>query len=453
MNNANSDLSLWWDALGELPTHVPADLPNQTDVAIVGGGFTGLWTAYYLKQFAPQMDITLIEAETPGYGASGRNGGWCMGEAEGIHHYLENPATAAGGRALQQQMFETVDEIGRVCQAENIDCHFSKGGWLRVARYPFQVAQLKSWVQEQHQHGTTEADYRWLSPAEAGQRFSYAENLGAAYASNCAVIQPARLARGLAATIKRQGVQIIEQTRALEISPRLVKTDRGDISCERVLRATEGYTATLADHARTMLPLYSMIVATEPLPESVWQQIGLAEREVWNDPRRLTIYGQRTLDGRMVLGGRASYYFGSGIKRAIAPDNHHVQRVRDVLLDIFPQLKDFEITHGWGGLMGVPRHWRPCVSYDQASGMGWAGGYVGEGVGATNLAARTLADLVLGQATERTELPWVEDLPRRWEPEPLRWLGAKSLRWMSYQADAAEARTGAAAKPWHFFTG
>ena len=453
MNNAFGDLSFWFDSLESVTVAPLEPLPEQTDCVIVGAGFTGLWTAYYLQRWAPELDITVLEAHTAGYGASGRNGGWCMGETEGLDHYLENPVTRAGGQALQQQMFDTVDEIGRISQGENIDCHYAKGGWLHVARYPHHVKSLQDWVGEKHAQGCTEADYRWLPPQEAGKRLSYAGTLGAVYASNCAVIQPARLARGLADTLREKGVRIIEQTPALELHSGRVVTPRGEIRCRHVLRATEGYTDTIKGQQRQLLPLYSMIVATEPLSESVWQNIGLQQREVWDDPRRIVIYGQRTLDNRMVLGGRASYKFGSGIQRAIGPDDPHVQVVRETLYDIFPALRQYEITNGWGGLLGVPRHWRPCVSYDGESGMGWAGGYVGEGVAATNLAARTLADLVLKRDTERTRLPWVEDLPRRWEPEPLRWLGAKTLRWMHYQADKAEQRTGQPARPWHWITG
>ncbi len=118
-----------------------------------------------------------------------------------------------------------------------------------------------------------------------------------------------------------------------------------------------------------------------------------------------------------------------------------MKRVEKVARDLFPVLQDYETTHGWGGLMGVPRHWRPCVTYDSASGMGWAGGYVGEGVAATNLAGRILSDLVLDRDTELVRLPWVNDEARRWEIEPLRWIGSRGVRWMGYQADAEEART------------
>lgn len=452
-NNAYSDLSLWFDNLGELAPMEQHDLPSDTEVAIIGAGFTGLWSAYYLKQMHPQLDITIVEAQTPGFGASGRNGGWCMGEAAGLEELLANPDTRQAGLDLQRQMLDTVDEIGRVCQAENIEAHYAKGGWLRVARHGFQVQRLQNWIASKHDLGFDESDFRWLAPEEAGARLSYAARHGAAYARHCAVLQPALLARGLAHTVRRLGVKIIENTPALELKPGEVTTTRGTLATRHLLRATEAYTRNLRGHSRTMLPMYSMIVATEPLPAETWHNIGLAERERYNDPRRLVIYGQRTLDDRLMLGGRAGYEFGSGIRRSIGSDNAHVQSVESTLRDLFPQLRDFRVTHHWGGVLGIPRHWRPCVSYDPQSGMGWAGGYVGEGVAASNLAGRTLADLVLRRDTERTRLPWVQDVPRRWEFEPLRWVGTHTLRWMNQQADAAEERTGQAARSWHWITG
>jgi glycine/D-amino acid oxidase-like deaminating enzyme len=290
---------------------------------------------------------------------------------------------------------------------------------------------------------------RWkLPPQEAKGRISIAGTHGAGYARHCAAIQPARLARGLGDVLRQQGVRILERTPATSLQPGLVGTDRGPVAANTILRATEGYTASIAGYKRNLMPLYSMVTATEPLPESVWSDIGLSEREVFDDPRRLVIYGQRTLDNRLVLGGRAGYYFGSKQLATIGRDNANVQHVESVVRDLFPMIHDYRITHGWGGLMGVPRHWRPCVSFDPASGMGWAGGYVGEGVAATNLAGRTLSDLVLSRDTDLTRLPWVGDEARRWEIEPLRWIGSHAVRWMGYRADAVEARTSQPSQLW-----
>ncbi len=441
MTHHYSDVSLWLDSIDDIGEPDVPELPAETDTAIIGAGLTGMWTAYYLKQKSPDLNITVFEAEIVGYGASGRNGGWCMGEAYGLDTYLANPSTREAGMRLHREMFNTVDEVGRVSQGEDIDCHYAKGGQLTVAQRPFHAEQIKRRVAYKHSLGFTEDDYRWLEPEEAGGRIRTAGRYGAAFARNCAVIQPARLVRGLADVLRAKGVKILERTPATELAPRMVTTPRGRVRVRNILRATEGYTASIAGLKRNIMPLYSMITATEPLPEDAWAEIGLNEREVFDDPRRLVIYGQRTIDNRFVLGGRANYYFGSRLRPTIPATDANVKRVEKVARDLFPVLNDFKTTHGWGGLMGVPRHWRPCVTFDKTSGMGWAGGYVGEGVAATNLAGRILSDLVLERETELIELPWVNDEARLWEIEPLRWLGSRSVRWMGYQADAEEART------------
>ena len=448
MSNALSDVSFWFDALDALPPAATPPLPVHVDVAIVGAGFTGLWTAYYLKQRSPELRIAIFEAERVGFGASGRNGGWCMGAAFGVHGLLRNPQTRSRGVALARALFDTVDEVGRVCQAENIDAHYAKGGSLSVATIPFQVARQQRQLERLQRAGFGDADYRWLTADESRARIRVTPNHGALYLRHCAAVQPARLVLGLADAVRRQGTVIHEATAVLTMAPGRIVTQRGTVRAGATVRATEGYTDSIAGHRRQLLPLYSMVTATEPLPAEIWRQIGLAERETFGDGRRVVIYGQRTLDDRLVLGGRAGYYYGSRRRRLISPNDPAVVRVKHLVTSLFPVLKDFRITHGWGGLMGVPRHWRPCVQWDAAARTGWARGYVGEGVAASNLAARVLADLVTGRVSALTELPWVNDLAPRWEPEPLRWLGARAIEAFGDRADRAEFASGAPSKFW-----
>jgi glycine/D-amino acid oxidase-like deaminating enzyme len=451
LTNPYSDVSYWFDSLEGMSEPEVPELPSDAEIAIIGAGFTGLWTAYYLKQKNPELDIAVFEARTVGFGASGRNGGWCMGEAYGLDAYGNDSARREAAMRLRREMFNTVDEVGRVSQAEDIDCHYAKGGWLTVAYLPFHARQIQERIAARHALGFTEDDYRWLPPEEAKSRISIGGLHGAGYARHCAALHPARLARGLGDVVRRKGVRIYERTPATNLQPGLVTTDRGTVAASIILRATEGYTASIKGLKRNLMPLYSMVTATEPLPEDVWAEIGLSQREVFDDPRRLVIYGQRTMDDRLVLGGRAGYFFGSRRYDTIGRGDANVQIVERVVRDLFPVLEDCRITHGWGGLMGVPRHWRPCVSFDQASGMGWAGGYVGEGVAATNLAGRILSDLVLSRDTDLTRLPWVGDEPRRWEIEPLRWIGSNTVRWMAYRADDVEARTMQPSKFWGYW--
>jgi glycine/D-amino acid oxidase-like deaminating enzyme len=446
--------SLWFDSLEESLEPTALDpVPAATDVAIIGGGFTGLWTAYYLKRAEPALDITVFEADTVGFGASGRNGGWCIGAAWGVEQMLRDPRQASRGIALQRALFTAVDEVGRVCQAENIDCHYAKGGSLRVANRSFDAAHQQREVERLHRFGFTEDDYRWLPGDEARGRIGMTPNFGALHARHCAAIQPARLVRGLAASCRRLGVRILERApvsdyRPGDGQPARVTSARGTVTAGTLIRATEGYTGSISGHARDLLPIYSMMVATQPLSAETWSEIGLHDRETFADDRRVVIYGQRTLDGRLAFGGRAGYEFGSRRRRLISPDDPNLHRVARTLQTLFPQLRDIPISHRWGGVLGMARHGRPCVTFDPKSRIGWAGGYVGEGVAASNLAGRILTDLVLQRTSALTELPWVNDLPRRWEPEPLRWLGVRTVQWLGERADRSERRHDRPSKFW-----
>ncbi len=431
-------ISYWFDSLEDTSSLVE-EIPRQIEVAIVGAGFTGLWTAYYLKKKSPGISIAVFEAETVGFGASGRNGGWCMGAATGMERLLYRDSTRGEGIRLQRALHDTVDEIGRVCQSENIDCHFAKGGTLNVAGTTEVAKRHREWVTFLQSIGFSEEDYRWLDEQESSKRIRLSRNHGAFYTSHCAAIHPARLVRGLARVCRQMGIKIIEKCPVFDYQPGKLVTGRGGVSAEKIIRATEGYTESIKSQKRKMLPLYSMVIATEPMTDEKWQEIGLANRETFDDGRRVVVYGQRTLDNRLVFGGRAGYYFGSRIRGTIPRDDKAVKIVESAARELIPALQGVEVTHGWGGLMGVSRHWRPCVSYDETSRTGWAGGYTGEGVGASNLAGRIMSDLVLAQKSDLTTLPWVDDNPRKWEPEPIRWLGVKSIEFFGDRADKSEA--------------
>jgi glycine/D-amino acid oxidase-like deaminating enzyme len=449
MSDTYDNGSYWFASLDVLEQpEAPEQLPQQVDVAIIGAGFTGLWSAYYLNQANPGLDIAIFEANTVGFGASGRNGGWCMGWAYGIEKLISNPKTVAQGMAVARAMEDTVDEIGRVCQGENIDCHFAKGGTLTIATKPFEVKKMQAQIAAYHSLGFSEDDFVWLDENESKERLNMTPNYGALYTPHCASIHPARLVRGLGEVLRSKGISIFERTPVISYENKKITTALGAVKANVILRATEGYTDTLKGQERKLLPLYSMMVATEPLPDSIWDDIGLHKRETFSDNRRATIYGQRTLDNRFAFGGRAGYYFGSKIKPVIPPNEPILDNVENILRDLFPVLKEYQVTNRWGGLMGVPRNWRPSVTFDHHSGIGTAGGYVGEGVGASNLAARILTDLVLGKQTPLTELTWVNDVARKWEPEPIRWIGAKALQWSGEMADKEELRHDRPSKFW-----
>jgi glycine/D-amino acid oxidase-like deaminating enzyme len=410
----------------------------RADVAIVGAGYTGLWTAYYLTALAPGIRVAIVEAEIAGFGASGRNGGWCLGTLAGMDSLLADPARREDAIRLQRALFDAVDEVGRVCDREGIDCHFAKGGYVSVARAPAHREHLRGDLERWRALGFGEGDVRWLEPEECAARVGTHPNQGGLFFSHCAALHPARLARGLAEVVERRGVVIYERSPALALEPRCVVASGGRLRADTVMCATEAYSRTLPGHTRRLVPIHSMMVATEPLPEVVWKEIGLANRETFADPRRIVVYGQRTADGRLAFGSRGFYLFGSRIRDRFPAGYADFRRVERLLEYFFPVVREYRITHRWGGPVAVPRNWRPAVGVDRAAGFAWAGGYVGEGVAASNLAGRTLAELVLGRESERVRLPLVGPPFPRWEPEPLRWLAVSGLLRLGHSLDEAE---------------
>ena len=432
--------SLWLD---QAPPRERDPLPGdrEYDVVVVGAGFTGLWTAYYLAT-SSDARIAVVDAHHVGFGASGRNGGWCSALFPASLGSLAALPGSSRDAALAQHaaMRASVAEVGAAAAVEGIDCDFAHGGTIVLARSATQ------WQRAQEEYDDARAwgrdDLSLLDRGQADEVVRATGTVGATYTPDCAAIHPARLVHGLAAACERNGVTIYDRTRVTAIERGRVRTCRGTLTAPHVVRATEGYTPTLAGERRTVAPVYSLVIATEPLPAAVWEQIGLRRRETFSDHRHLIIYGQRTADDRLVFGGRgAPYHFGSRVR----PDFDRVPRVfaklRETLVDLFPAVADADITHRWGGALGVPRDWCASVGLDRASGVAWAGGYVGDGVSTTNLAGRTLRDLILGRDTELTRLPWVDHRSRKWEPEPLRWLGINAgLRAMTL-ADAEERTT------------
>ena len=437
-------LSFWHDTVpGTLDPQPSLDGDTDVDVAIVGAGLTGMWTAYYLKQADPGLRIAICEREIAGYGASGRNGGWCSALFPASLTKLERMAGREAAVAMYRAMQQTVDEVGAVAAAEGIDCHWAKGGTVIYARTPVQLERAKEEVDEARLFGFDESDLRLLSAQEAREIGAVSDVLGGVYTPHCAAIHPARLARGLADVLRSRGVTIYEKTPVRRIEPGRVVAAQGTVTARYVIRATEGYTPGLDGYERAVAPVYSLVIATEPLPEETWEKIGLADRPTFGDLRHLIIYGQRTADGRLVFGGRgAPYHFGSSISPSYDRVPEVFAALRRTLIELFPALGDVAITHTWGGPIGITRDWCASVGLDRATGVGWAGGYVGDGLSTTNLAGRTLADLVVGKDSELTRLPWVGHRSPDWEPEPLRWLGVNAGLRVMTMADRSEERTG-----------
>ena len=358
----SSTTALWLDRLGTIERRPALQGDDDVDVAIVGGGFSGLWTAYYLIRADPSLRITVIEKDFCGFGASGRNGGWAVGElASSPEKYAQWSSMEAANR-LDRAVQDAVDEIGRIADAEAIECDYAKGGWIRLARNAPQANRQRSEIAD-GAHGE-------LLEPDAARSYLNATNVQSGiYFPHCAAIDPAKLTRGLADVVEAAGVTIVENTAVSEIEPKLVRTNRGTISADVVVQATEAYTRDLAGERRALLPVYSLMVATEPLSDEVFEEIGLAHRPTFSDDRFMVIYGQRTADNRLAFGGRGvPYLWGSAISPHAETHGPSHALLRETLIDMLPVLGETQFTHRWGGVLGIlATGCRACDSIDRAA--------------------------------------------------------------------------------------
>lgn len=439
----NGEVSWWWREQGGAPgsqNRRPA-LSGivDADVCIVGGGYTGLWTAYRLTEIHPSLRIVVLESRHVGFGASGRNGGWLTAALPGSRAVLNGVGGPDGTRALEQALRDEVDAVIATAAAEGIDADIVKGGELRVATSGPQLGRLERSYASEQAWGTP--DEVWLDEPELAQRLRMRGGLAAIWTPHCARIHPVKLVTGLAAAVERRGVVIHEDSAVVELGRGSARTAEGRVNADVVLRCTEGFTADFPGERRTWLPMNSSMIVTRPLSEGQWSAIGWDDCAVLGDEAHGYIYAQRTADGRIAIGGRGvPYRFGSRTDTAGDTPDVTVQQLRASLEDLFPELAGIELDHAWSGVLGVPRDWTATVSL--ADGVGYAGGYVGHGVTSSALAGRTLADLVTGRDTELTALPWVNRQVRKWEPEPLRYAGVMGLYAAYRRADRRETLTG-----------
>ncbi len=447
--------SLWTDTF---PEHErtrpgPATDAGRIDVAIVGAGFTGLWTAWYLLQHDPGLNVTVFEREHVGYGASGRNGGWASAQLPMSLDTIATRHGAAAATRMQRTMHETVREIGRFVDAHGEASMSTLGGTIDVARSEPQTGRIRHEVDEYRRFGFAADDYRWLDGPTAREICNASGVTGAMYTPHCAAIHPLRLVHALGRAVLDAGGTIREGVAVDAIEAGRLDTSEGAVTADVIVRATEAYTVELPGQRRSTLPIYSLMIATEPLPDDVWEEIGLHDRPTFADGRHMIIYGQRTHDGRFAFGGRgAPYHFGSRISDRFDTDDRVQRLLTDTLSDLFPMIGDIAVTHHWGGVLAAPRDWACSVRLDRRTGLATAGGYVGDGVATTNLAGRTLAALIAESSDaadqELVRLPWVGHRSRRWEPEPLRFLGVNAGRTAARLADRAEARHGRSSRLW-----
>ncbi|MGA0568561.1 NAD(P)/FAD-dependent oxidoreductase [Rathayibacter sp. KR2-224] len=450
-----ASVSFWYSQVPVPEPRPSLDNDLQADVCIVGAGFTGLWTAYYLKKTQPSLRVVVLEQRFAGYGASGRNGGWLTNSVTGGREQYVKTHGRQGAQAMQSAMTASVHEVIRAAETEGIDADIALGGELNVARNRAQLARLHEWADGEAEW--RDADARLLDAGEASARIAVSNTMGGLWQPHCARIQPAKLVRGLATVVEALGVELYEGTRVTAIEPRGVGraaravTTRGAVYADVVVRATEGFTARMPGAHRAWVPLNSSLIVTELLSGAQWDAIGWVGRETLGDLAHVYMYAQRTADGRIAFGGRGvPYHFGSRFDADGSTPEVTVRSLRELLVRFFPVLGNVRVERAWSGVLGVPRDWSATVGLDRASGLAWAGGYVGTGVTATNLAGRTLTDLVLERDTELTTLPWVGHRVRKWEIEPLRFVAVNGLYRAYGMADRLEdggrTRTSAIAR-------
>lgn len=428
-----SKYSFWLETCGEdLKPRRALQNSTEVDVAILGGGYTGLWTAYYLLRANPGLKLCVLEKEIVGYGASGRNGGWCSSKFPVTPAMLEHRYGTDAARSLMLAMKGAVEEVGRVCEEEGIDAHFHKGGVLTLARTESHLPMLRSTLAAHGRLGLG-SWVRLLSTGEAAERIRVTHVRGALLQSKNASIHPARLVRGLARAIERRGGNIYEQTEVLDYEggsiPRVV-TRAGEVRAKvAIVLAGESYMSQLPKLHRVVLPAYSLISLTEPLSAEHWKQIGWQNRESVASCNYTVDYLTRTADGRVLFGSRgAPYRFGSKISD---DQDRHAEthaRIERLTREWFPILQRTNFTHAWGGPVGMPRDWMPMVHFDRGSKIATGRGYTGQGVSTTNLTGRILAELISGHRTELSQLPIAQRQSPQWEREPFRWIAVRYLQ-------------------------
>ena len=443
-----SKYSFWMETAGEDLTPRPALASScEVDVAILGGGYSGLWTAYYLLRANPSLRIAILEREIIGFGASGRNGGWCSSRFPVTPGMLEKRYGISAARDLLLAMYATVDEVGRVCTEEGIEACFRKGGILSLARGAHQLPVIQASFAAYQRLGLAE-HCQILDADQSCERIRVTNVYGSLFSPESASVHPGRLVRGLARAVERRGGRIFEHTQVTDFRPGSLITPGGEVRARRaVLLAGEAYLSRLSTLHRAILPMYSLITVTEPLAAEQWAKIGWQNYESVASNRYTVDYLTRTGDGRILFGSRgAPYVFGSKISDS--QDRHESTHtmLHRLVVDWFPALSGIRCTHDWGGPVGMPRDWMPSVMFNADSKIARIYGYTGQGVATSNLFGRLMAGLITGQKSGLETLCVAQRQSRNWEWEPLRWLVIRYMQTALQRID--ESLENGEPRPW-----
>ncbi|WEV78873.1 FAD-dependent oxidoreductase [Janibacter cremeus] len=413
---------------------------DSCDLAIVGGGYTGLWAALLAKEEDPSRDVALLEAGECGGAASGRNGGFCAaslthGFGNGMARWPhEMPTLLRMGR-------ENLDAIEETLRRHHIDCDFQRTGELDVATAEWQVPELKEWVEQAQQLGE---EVRWLDAEEVRAQVHSPIYRGAVFDPDVALVDPARLAWGLRAACERLGVRIHEHTEVTALhrdgTAEVLTTGYGSMRARRVALATNAFRPLLRRLRLHVVPVYDYALVTEPLGDRL-AEVGWAHRQGIGDAGNQFHYYRLTEDNRIVWGGYdAIYHYGNGMRL------EHEQRPETFALlarhfaQTFPQLSDVGFSHAWGGVIDTSTRFSAFWGTAHEGRVGYALGYTGLGVGASRFGARVMLDLIDGRDTERTRLSMVRSRPTPFPPEPIRYGAVQLTRWSMDHADRSQGR-------------
>lgn len=415
----------------------------EVDVAIVGGGYTGLWTAYHLTEADPSLRIAVLEGESIGSGASGRNGGFAMTLLDLSLALLRRNHGDEGARRAHEAVARSVTEIGATIEAEGIDCEWKHGGLMVVATNPGQLERLQLDHRAAEELGLE--GFTWLDGRSARAELDSPTYLAGLREEHCGVLHPAKLAHGLARVLEGRGVKIFEQTPAEHIDEvpagMRVRTPRGRVDAEQVVLATNAWAAHQPWVPDEVVPLYTYIALTEPLTDAQWDAIGWDSHCGVEDKRNFVHYYRRTLDGRILWGGSDGIIYRNG---RISPrlDRHDgtLARLQRTFRRTFPQLASVRFTHHWGGPVAITANFVPVFGTRREGRFHYGIGYNGHGVAPSHTGGKILAAKVLGGDDELGDLCFVDRKAARFPAEPIRWLGAEASRRALLRQDDQQER-------------
>ena len=414
----------------------------STDLLIIGGGFTGLWTALLAKEENPGREIVILEAGEGATGASGRNGGFMDAS---ITHGLQNGLARWPNEfpTLLKMGMQNLNEIEATIHRLGIECDYLRTGDIGMASEAFQVEELKTEVE-------VSAQYNIRSEFYDGERIQEVVNspffiAGLNYPDHAALINPAQLAWGLRKACLEQGVQLYEHSPVTRLEEKkahvLAYTRYGRVQARRVALATNAFPPLLKQLSYYVIPVYDYVLVTEPLTRSQRESIGWDKRQGISDASRQFHYTRTTADGRILWGGYdAIYYWNNGFGARFENDQASFARLAAHFFQVFPQLEGIRFTHAWGGAIDTCSRFSPFWGTAHHGKTAYAMGYTGLGVGASRFGARVILDILDGYQTDRTSLEMVRRKPLPFPPEPLRSVGIRLSRWSMAQADRNEGR-------------